>query len=212
MRYRRNGNVLMRPSSDNQYALTVRTTSSDCKGTTKVSHYSVRRNNRNEFYVDIDIKHDPAPTLSDIFERFLDLAGSRNYRPFAPKSTDSGCLPEVNSSEASKLSNPVLPLISNPGSGSSSYVDMRSKSTRERDYLTTLPDDEDQDYLEVCGDNDCVPANRHASTTRQSRDTDYTNQNQNVSKTSASRKQQPSGKRQSEPAASGVTSRLQRPA
>lgn len=233
MRYSRDGNVLMRPSSDRQYALTVRTTGSSSTGTTKVNHYSVRRNKQNEFYVDIDIKHDPAPTLSEIFERFLNLAGPRNYRAFAPKSIDSGCLPGVNNTEASKLSKPVLPLISNPGSGSSNYVDTRHLSKRAApvmrsiseqtapddylipacnddggddhdDYLTTLPDDDNADYLAVCEDDSDVPANRHGS----ARGAGYVNQNQNVSKSSVSRKPHPQPRRQSEPAGISTSNRL----
>lgn len=207
----RDGNVLMRPASDGQYAITVKTTSSR-RGTIKINHYSIRRNERNEFYVDIDIRHQPAPTLSEIFERFLRLSGNRKYRAFGSEPKDSaGCLPEVEPSERSKLSAPAVMIRNVPQQQQqqySTYDDMRSASRGvnsttddgylpptstnaggapdgDGEYLTTLPSDDEEP--DKCVEYLTVTQDNDGylpMNKAATPDSDYLNLNQEVSKMS----------------------------
>jgi hypothetical protein len=96
------GNVLMRPSQQNGYALSIRTVSEN--GQSKFNHYMVKRNSQGKFWLDIDNPHSPVPTLSQVVDLFIQLAGPSNHRKF-------GCMPAASQSRSAAVSPTTSPPV-----------------------------------------------------------------------------------------------------
>jgi hypothetical protein len=147
------GNVLMRPSRDNPYALSIRTVTN---GVARFNHYAVQRNSRGEFFMDIDNRHSPMPTLSQVIELFIQLAGSSNHRAFGtrpsltPTSRPHVILPDaVTASNSVDLLVPVSPINALPSVAASSestsnpYIDVRSPVASAKRSLERLESEDD---------------------------------------------------------------------